>query len=260
MLYYIGIQGVQSGPFTESVIRDKIAAGEFPADTICWTEGWSDWRPLSSVFGVNTPARPPALPPSALGKSPFTQPVAGRSAPPATSGLAIASLILGVSGLLLFITSIPAVICGHIACSNIKQSGGAQSGRGMAIAGLVLGYLVIAVMPVGLMAAMAIPAFQKVRSASQEKMIINNLRQLDAAASQIMLEYGVSQVAYADLVGDGPNHYIRSLTPVAGEDYTQLVIRSTDREISVKTAQGRVITLPRHYISPATSFTPSRTP
>lgn len=113
-------------------------------------------------------------------------------------------------------------------------------------------------MPIGLMAAMAIPAFQKVRSVSQEKAIINNLRQLDAAASQFMLENGVTKAAYADLVGDSPNHYVRNLPPVTGEDYTQLVIHATDREISVTSPQGRTISWSRHYTSDTPSFAPGQ--
>jgi type IV pilus assembly protein PilA len=111
-------------------------------------------------------------------------------------------------------------------------------------------------MPIGLMAAMAIPAFQKVRSASQEKTIINNLRQLDAAAEQFMLENNAKQATYSDLVGTGPNHYIQNLMIVDGEDYRGIVIRAADREISVTTAQGRVITHLRHYTSTTPSFAP----
>ncbi len=70
---------------------------------------------------------------------------------------------------------------------------------------------------VGLLAAMAIPAFQKVRTASQEKAVMNNLRQLAAAADQFYLENGRNTALYTDLVG--PNKYIKALVPVAGENY-----------------------------------------
>lgn len=95
----------------------------------------------------------------------------------------------------------------------------------------------------GLMAAMAIPAFQKVRATSQEKAIINNLRQLSAAADQHMLETGAAEARYAQIVG--PAKYLRNLTPVAGEDYTQIVVRATDTEISVTTAAGRTVRIER---------------
>lgn len=76
---------------------------------------------------------------------------------------------------------------------------------------------------VGLMAAMAIPAFQKVRTASQEKAVLNNLRQLAAAADQYYLENGVATARYSDLVG--PDKYIRQLNPVAGENYLTVVFK-----------------------------------
>jgi len=64
----------------------------------------------------------------------------GMAAVRTTNGLAIASLVLGLGQIFLWILSgIPAIICGHIALSQIKRTG--QDGRGMAIAGLILGYL-----------------------------------------------------------------------------------------------------------------------
>jgi type IV pilus assembly protein PilA len=93
----------------------------------------------------------------------------------------------------------------------------------------------------GLMAAMAIPAFQKVRVNSQQKAITNNLRQLYAAAQQYMLETGKTTASYDDLVGNGPNKYIKSITPVAGENYRKIVITSETTSIQVRTADGRVV-------------------
>lgn len=90
----------------------------------------------------------------------------------------------------------------------------------------------------GLMSAMAIPAFQKVRASSQEKAIRNNLRQLGAAADQYYLEHGVATAAYDQLVG--PDKYIKVLVAVAGEDYRLLEFRA-GVPLSVHTADGRVI-------------------
>ena len=64
-----------------------------------------------------------------------------------TCGLAIASLMLGIVGLIFYCISIlpglPAVVCGHLALSKIKRSGNTLDGRGMAIAGLSMGYIAI---------------------------------------------------------------------------------------------------------------------
>jgi Domain of unknown function (DUF4190) len=87
--------------------------------------------------------RPPAPPP----------PYAGYRTT-RTSGLAIASMVLGIVWIF-WLGSILAVIFGHVALSQIKRSMGALTGRGMAIAGLVLGYLGIVTL-VGFIAAAAI--------------------------------------------------------------------------------------------------------
>lgn len=64
--------------------------------------------------------------------------------PPATNGLATASLIFGIGSWFVcpFVGGVVAVICGHMAHSQIKQTG--EGGGGLATAGLVLGYLHLA--------------------------------------------------------------------------------------------------------------------
>ncbi len=91
---------------------------------------------------------------------------------------------------------------------------------------------------VGLMAAMAIPAFQKVRQASQEKAVLNNLRQLAAAADQHYLEHGVTTATYNDLVG--PGHYIKVINSVAGENYRTLRFRQ-GQTLRVQLPGGRTV-------------------
>ena len=67
--------------------------------------------------------------------------------PPPTSGLAIASMVLGLIGLLAIplVASIAAVICGHLAKSQIRQAAGRLAGDGFAPTGLITGYLGILV-------------------------------------------------------------------------------------------------------------------
>jgi Zn-dependent protease with chaperone function len=60
--------------------------------------------------------------------------------------------------------------------------------------------LVIMVM-MGLLAAMAIPAFQKVRQASQAKVCINNGRILEAALDQYLLEHHAGATSWDEIVG-----------------------------------------------------------
>src|SRR5579859_5630271 len=83
--------------------------------------------------------------------------------------------------------------------------------------GFTLVEIMIVVVIIGLLASMAIPAFQKVRTNSQDKAVLNNARQLSAAADQYFLENGVSSVTISDLIG--PTTYIKALNSVASEAY-----------------------------------------
>jgi len=83
--------------------------------------------------------------------------------------------------------------------------------------GFTLVEIMIVVVIIGLLAAMAIPAFQKVRTNSQDKAVLNNARQLSAGADQYYLENGVSSVILSDLIG--PTTYVKALNSVALEVY-----------------------------------------
>jgi type IV pilus assembly protein PilA len=83
--------------------------------------------------------------------------------------------------------------------------------------GFTLVEIMIVVVIIGLLAAMAIPAFQKVRQSSQDKAVLNNARQLSAASDQYFLENGVSSVVLSNLVG--PLAYVKAINTVANETY-----------------------------------------
>jgi Zn-dependent protease with chaperone function len=64
---------------------------------------------------------------------------------------------------------------------------------------------------IGLLAAMAIPAFQKVRDSSIQKACYNNRRMLEAALDQYVIEHGRPPKTFADLVGPGSDKYIKTM-------------------------------------------------
>lgn len=74
--------------------------------------------------------------------------------------------------------------------------------------------VVIVVAVIGLLAALAIPAFRMVRHSSQDKAVRCGIRQLAAAADQYFLENGASSVAYRNLVH--PTNYVKAVSRRCG--------------------------------------------
>jgi type IV pilus assembly protein PilA len=91
--------------------------------------------------------------------------------------------------------------------------------------GFTLVEIMIVVVIIGMLAALAIPGFQKIRSSSQDKAVLSNARQLAAATDQYMMEYGKSTVSLSRLVG--LTNYVKSLDTVAGEAYPSVYTAGT---------------------------------
>jgi len=112
------------------------------------------------------------------------QAVSNPAANAETSGKAIGSLIFGIIGFVLLplISSVPAIILGHLSLSEIKKSAGRLKGQGLAIAGLVMGYLSVAMLPfILIVAAIAIPNLLRARMAANEASAVGSLRLYNTA-------------------------------------------------------------------------------
>lgn len=111
--------------------------------------------------------QPGEVPPAAIAHQPISPHVApqgimqsGKTThytyePPRTSGLGIASMVLGILSPFFFLacgasifTSIAAVICGHLSLRTKAHESGRAPARGAAITGLALGYLFLLLSPI----------------------------------------------------------------------------------------------------------------
>ncbi len=118
-----------------------INRGELGGTSLVWKQGMTAWQPAAQVHEFRFEAVGAAGSAAATAGASFQ---AASANPygylPPTSGVAIASLVLGLLWLC-GIGSLLATIFGEMALSQISRSNGAVSGKALALAGLVLGIL-----------------------------------------------------------------------------------------------------------------------
>jgi type II secretory pathway pseudopilin PulG len=172
MQIFINKSGNQLGPFSEPQVAEMLKSGQVAGTDLAWSEGMETWKPLSSFMQFQSQAGgPPALPgqPPALPSQRRTEP------------LSIWSLVLGILSLVgcSLLAGIPAVICGHVGLGRIKRDP-SLDGKGIAVAGLITGYLSVLVLPfiIGILAALALPAFVTAKERAKDVQMLSNMRQI----------------------------------------------------------------------------------
>lgn len=173
MYKIIGSDQKEYGPLTADQVHQWLAEGRVNAQTKVRAGENADWKSLADLpeFGD---ALKNLAPPS---------PVNSPTTPAKTSGLAIASLVLGIGGLLSCgVTALVGLVLGIMAMGKIKKSGGQLGGSGIALAGTIVSGVFVVMIPVlVILGAMLLPALAKAKDRAQTISCVNNLKQLSLA-------------------------------------------------------------------------------
>jgi hypothetical protein len=110
----------------------------------------------------------------------FAPPPLPTAVPAKTSGMAIASLVLGILGVISCgITALIGLILGIISLVKIQNSGGKLKGFGLALAGTIVSGVFLLIIPI--QAALLLPALAAAKQKAQEINCVNNEKQLALA-------------------------------------------------------------------------------
>jgi type II secretory pathway pseudopilin PulG len=183
----IGGDQKQYGLVTADDVRRWIADGRLNAQSLMKAEGDAEFRPLPGFPEFADALAAKAV--ESIAPPPLS---AGPAGPAKTSGLAIASLLLGILGMFTCgISALIGLILGIIAMTKVKQSRGALGGGGIALAGIIVSAIFVFMIPI--FAALLLPALAQAKQKAQAINCVNNVKQLS--------------VAMRIYAGDNQNHY-----------------------------------------------------
>ncbi|MHC4591665.1 MAG: DUF4190 domain-containing protein [Planctomycetota bacterium] len=127
---------------------------------------------------------------------------------PKTSGLATASLVLAILGVLCGLTALPALVLGIVALVEIRRRPQELTGRGMAVAGIVVSaFVLVVLMPaaifVGLYTASQSPGLAEARLAAMKVRDKSNLHLVSLGSGLYCAEHGEYPASLDILLKEG---------------------------------------------------------
>jgi hypothetical protein len=168
--FVIGADSKEYGPVSTEELGKWAAQGRADAQTKVRAEGATDWVPLAQVPELAAALKSTAPPPLPAGAAP----TGGK-----TSGLAVASLVLGL--LPCGITSLFGLICGIMALGKISKNPGALRGKGLALTGTILSAVFLIMVPFLVLPALLLPALAAAKQKAMMINCMNNEKQLAIA-------------------------------------------------------------------------------
>ena len=164
MFKILGSDGKEYGPIDATIVREWIRERRANGKTRIQVEGQTEWVELASLVDfapdLAAASAPPPLPPR-LGAAPAAASSSASATGPKTSGMAIASLVLGLVGFC-GVTAIMGMILGLVSLIKIGKSNGQLKGKGLAISGMILSSLMFIVF-LGAAAGVLLPALSKAK-------------------------------------------------------------------------------------------------
>jgi GYF domain 2/Domain of unknown function (DUF4190) len=167
--WYYNIGDERHGPVSLMDLRQLLLNGQVSPHDLVWKEGLSDWMPIANQpefqaqIGGGGRYQPYSPPMNAMAFSPgphlprtsglavasLTLGVLGLfpafcclfALIPVTAAMAVASVILGFIGLFVGVCTVFAITFGAAALMDVGRSRGLVTGRGMALSGLIMGII-----------------------------------------------------------------------------------------------------------------------
>ena len=234
MYRIIGSDDKEYGPVSADQVRQWLREGRLNRTSRIKPDGSTEWKAIGALPEFDDAFPPlPGIPPR-------------PGAPTETSGLAIASLVCGVVGILSCITAPVGLVLGFLAHSRIRQSQGRLTGSGLATTGIILSVLALFT-SIAIVAALLLPALGKAKQRAQTIHCVNNMKQLALAAKMYAMDNNDMLPSATNWCAD-LNQYVGSASsvfdcPQADSSQGHYAFNAKLSHISETNITGRVVML-----------------